>query len=366
MTIETLQVNEDNRSAFWGQNYKAVLCEHCDWRYLVPRKYHLTHCPNCYQSKIVEIGEEVSEMSLFQMPELYLPFQLTQKRIENSLENFAQKIPFSPTDLNTVELHKRLRALYLPMWLVDANIQAKWKAEAGFDYQVISHQARYDDNQGGWDSREVKEGRIRWEPRLGTLQRSYQNIPAPALEEHNDLDRNLGGYDLHLSQPFQLDIIEDCLVRLPNRSTQDAWSDAKPALQLAASEECRQAASADHMRQFSWQATYLNQNWTILLLPVYSTYYLDDERRPISILINGQNGKISGIKRASMKRAQHAALIILSVGGLVFLLSLIIAAISLLVPSILIISVIGIMIALLVATAATIPLLNVWWFNKNQ
>jgi len=366
MNNEKIQDAQYNLTAFLGDNYQAFICEFCDWSYLVPKKYNLSHCPNCFASGLENIDQEISELPVIRSPELILPYQLTQTQIELSLEDFGKKIPFPPSDINAQRLYERLRALYLPMWLVDADVQANWNAEVGFNYQVISHQARYDDNQGGWSSREVKEGRIRWEPRLGTLTRSYQNIPAPALEEYFDLEKKLGEFDLQFSKPFQSGLIKDCVVRIPNRATQDAWIDAQPAFQATASEECRQAASADHIRQFSWQASFLNQNWTLLLLPIYSAFYLDDDQKPISILINGQNGKVIGTKRASMKRAQQTSMIILGVGVVLFLLSLIVAAISILFPPTLLIGVIGIVIALLVAAAATLPLLTVWWFNKHQ
>jgi hypothetical protein len=366
MDKEKIQADQDNLSTFIDNNFKAFICEYCDWSYLVPKEYKLKYCPNCHQSEIQNIDQEISELPVIRLPELVLPFQLTQKRISLSVEDFTHTIPFPPSDLNTQKLYERLRAIYLPMWLVDADVQANWNAEVGYDYQVISHQAHYDDNHSGWSSREVKEGRIRWEPRLGTIKRTYHNIPAPALEEYLDLEKKLGGFDLQFCEPFHFDLIKDCLVRIPNRVTHDAWSDAKPAFQVAASEECRQATSADHIRQFSWQAEFENKNWTLLLLPLYSTFYYDDKQKPISILINGQNGKVSGIKYASMKRAQQTAAIILIVGVVLFLLSLIIAIISVFFPPTLMIGLIGIMIALIVATAATLPLLIVWWFNKNQ
>ena len=48
--------------------------------------------------------------------------------------------------------------------------------------------------------------------------------------------------------------------------------------------------------------------WTLLLLPLLSAYYLDDEGAPQAVYINGQNGTISGVRRSSMKRAQRASL----------------------------------------------------------
>jgi hypothetical protein len=111
-------------------------------------------------------------------------------------------------------------------------------------------------------------------------------------------------------------------VRLPDRTPQDAWPEALSALQAAASEECRLAAGADHIRDYNWSPQVSNQIWTLLLLPVYATYYLDDERAPQPVFVHGQSGAVSGSRRASVKRGQRLALILIGVAVALFLLSL--------------------------------------------
>jgi hypothetical protein len=155
-------------------------------------------------------------------------------------------------------------------------------------------------------------------------------------------------------------------VRLPDRPPKDAWSDAQLALFNAAAEECRKAARADHLRQFSWPPEFSSQRWTQLLLPVYTAYYLDDDRQPQGLLIHGQSGKISGARRASMQRARRSALIILGVAVLIFILGLILAGASLLVPPLLVPGILGLALALLVGMGAIIPPVRAGWFNRSQ
>jgi hypothetical protein len=299
-------------------------------------------------------------------PEALVPFSLSSSLLGSKIEAFAGGIPFAPLDLEPRNLQGRLRRLYLPMWLVDADVKATWQAEAGFDYQVVSHQDRYDAQGGGWSSRQVEEGRIRWEPRLGRLARKYENVVAPALEEDGRIKQALGRFDLGAIQPYQPEAIEKSFIRIPDRSPEDAWSAAKPAIQAAAAEECRQAAEANHIRQYAWQPEYENQNWSLLLLPLYATFYLDDERKPQPVLIHGQTGQISGSRRASMKRGQKAALSILVTAVVIFMISLILSLAGALLPVLLILGVIGLAISLVVGLGAIYPIAAVWWFNRNQ
>lgn len=354
-----------NLAESWGADLSTLVCEHCDWTYLAPAIGTAQTCPHCHQGGLTPLNNAGAEQTPA-VPELAIPFSLSSTALESSLQSFAKEIPYAPKDLDLRQLRSRLQAVFLPMWLVDAETQATWQAEAGFNYEVVSHQEKFEQNRGGWSTRQVNETRTRWEPRLGCLRRSYRNISAPALEEHSQLQAQLGPFELSQAQPYQAQTIQQAMVRLPNRLTQDAWSDAKPAFQAAAAEECRQAAAADYLRHFSWQAEFNKQNWTLLLLPVYTTYYLDDENIPQPVLLHGQSGKISGLRRASLKRAQRVAITLLVVAAVLFLISLAVATASIFLPPALAIGVLGIVAALLVGLGAVIPVTTVWWFNRNQ
>ncbi|MBN1148492.1 MAG: hypothetical protein JXA78_14635 [Anaerolineales bacterium] len=350
----------------WKTSLKAMVCNRCDWSFLLPGDSHSKRCPHCFQDSLTPLGDQAQGLPYTHPPELLLPFTLSAGRLSQAVQDFTRGIPFAPQDLNPKNLQGRLSRLYLPLWLVDAQVQAAWQAEAGFDYEVVSHQDRYNENRGGWVSHQVKEGRIRWEPRLGRLSRSYHNVPAPALEEHNRLQKALGGYDLTEAQAYQPEALQKAFVRLPDRSPEGAWPEARPAFQAAAEEECRRAASADHIRQFSWKPEYTNQNWSLFLLPLCSTFYLNDEGQPQAVLIHGQTGKISGPRRASMKQATRTAWIVLGVAILIFVLSLLLSAAALVMPALLAVGALGLLAALLVGTGAILPIATVWWFNRRQ
>jgi len=354
-------------SSAWGREYMAAVCEDCDWSFLIFPDLQTMHCPHCYQSTLKPIPEgDERELPYSRAPELVVPFQVTPESMDNGINKFASKTPFAPKDLTSQNLRSRLCRLFLPMWLVDSEVQAQWWAEVGFDYKVVSHQAHYDDHRGGWSSQEVEEGRIRWEPRLGRLERNYHNISTPALEEDMVIKQEMGAFKLEEAVDYKVKEIEKSFVLLPNRDTKDAWVEATPAIQTAAAEECRQAAGADHIRQFSWKSHYSNNNWTLMLLPLYTTYYLDAEKVAQPVFVHGQTGQISGVRRASMKRGQRLSLIILVIAVIIFLLSIILAVASVALPILLVIGIFGFAIALLTSVGAVVPIGLVWQFNRRQ
>ncbi|MFQ5614736.1 MAG: hypothetical protein ACE5H9_21660, partial [Anaerolineae bacterium] len=343
-----------------------ALCEHCDWAYLLPPDGPPPVCPHCFREKLTPLNEGLDPLPYAHPPELLLPFAVSAEIVARRIRGFAGDIRFAPADLKPDRLRARLQRIYLPMWLVDSRVQATWQAEVGFDYEVVSHQESFDEKRGGWVSREVTETRIRWEPRLGRLTRTYDNIPAPALEEHAALSAKLGPFKVDAARPFQAGDLARARVRLPDRPPADAWPETLPAIRAAAAEECRRAAGADHIREFRWTATYPDRNWTLLLLPLLATFYLDDDNRPQPVLIHGQTGRISGVRRASMKRAQRMALVIVALAAVIFAFSLLLALGSLLESALLVLAGLGMGLAVFVGLLAIVPVFLAWGFNRGE
>jgi hypothetical protein len=137
-------------------------------------------------------------------------------------------------------------------------------------------------------------------------------------------------------------------------------------LRATAAEECRRAACADHLRDFRWSPEYRNLNWTQLLLPACTTYYLDDDRNPQPVLIHGRSGQTSGSRRASMKRAQRVSLIMAAAAIVIAILSLVVMVAPFVPPDLSPVATIGIAVALVIGLFAILPIVIVWRFNRSQ
>ena len=350
----------------WGARLVPVVCEQCDWRYLLPAGSPAQLCPNCFQQELAGL-DPAGELEPYPYPpELVLPFTLDEEKLAQAVVQFARNIPFAPKDLNPALLKQRLRRVYVPAWLVDAQVTAQFQAEVGFDYQAVSHREKYAGSS--WQTQEVQETRIRWEPRVGRLQRPYQNVPAPALEVESRLQRRLGEFDQARAVAYEPVLLGQTFVHLPNRQPADAWSEALPGFQARAAEECRLAAEAQHIRDFRWSAAFAGQNWAQWLRPVYSTFYLDDEGRPRPVLVHGQSGRIDGERRASRRRAQTAAMWIGGFGVGLFVLAVLLglAAYSLSSSLLALLAVLMVVLAFVLVAGALIPPLVVWRFNRRQ
>src|SRR5262245_8036522 len=114
--------------AAWGAEFELAGCDTCDWAVLLPPGLVDQTCPNCFQPTLARRTETVYG----QPPELILPFAATPDQIRQGLQAFRDSIPFAPGDLDPHQLGRRLRRVYVPMWLVDGGVGANWQAQLGY------------------------------------------------------------------------------------------------------------------------------------------------------------------------------------------------------------------------------------------
>jgi hypothetical protein len=375
-----------DRAHHWGVSMVPMLCEACDWKYLAPAGSEMAApassgtrmtCPHCAAAAVVVLEPEEAHFPYALAPELVVPFTVSAEDIDRRIAAFAEAIPYPPEELAPSRkssdgearpssvLRQRLQRLYLPMWLVDSDVEARWEAEVGFDYQVVSHKDRYTDGSG-WRTEEVREGRVRWEPRIGRLARHYENVPSPALEQYAQLSRALGSHAVSDGKPYRPAFLEGAIVRAPDRDPESAWPEAEVGVRQRAVEECRSAAQAHYIRDFRWSPRYAARHWTLMLLPVYATYYHDDDGVPQRLLLNGETGQLYGVQRGSMARAGRISMGIGIAALIVFIGSLFLALMSAVMPPLLIIGILGVILGLVIGAAAVVPLARVWAFNRRH
>ena len=344
----------------WGAALQPAGCPQCRQAHLVEPARLGQPCPNCARGPLTPQPASLRP----EPPELVVPFHTSPSDARLILSNFAREVWLRPDDLDAEKMLQRALPVYWPMWLVDGDVAGDWQAETGFDYQVKSSQESY--TGGGWTTRAVVETRIRWEPRAGQLNRHYDNLAVPALDDHQALTRHVGAYQVSAAAAYAPAHLAGAAVRVPDLPPESAWPLAQAKLDRAAGEECRQAADAQHLRNFSVRAAYERLHWTQLLLPLYATYYTDDEGQRHPVYINGQTGAIGGLRLASQRKGWLWAGILLGVAAAVFVVALLISAVGLAFPPALIIGVIAGIVAIGIACGAIVPAAWPWQWNRRQ
>lgn len=349
-------------SSLWATPLQPVGCPLCHTTYLTnpASANQRPPCPNCAQTRLDPQPARLRR----EPPERVLPFRISPGDAADALKNFISGVRFPTAQLNLKHLTDRLQRVYLPMWLLDADVVGNWEAEVGYDYQVKSSRESY--SAGGWHTEEIIETRVRWQPRLGQIQRHYDNVPAPALTDHAILTQLLGQFQLDQSLPYHPDAVQQALIRIPDQSTEHSFDMARPGLHAAAAAECQQAASGQHIREYEVQAHYHNLNWTQLLLPVYATRYQDDDGLRHTVLINGYSGTVVGPRIASPKKGTRWAIILALLAAALFFFGLLVSVVGIVFPPIIILGLLCMPVALVQAIAALIVFFMPRNHNKQE
>lgn len=350
----------ENTDPVWGLSLQSTGCPTCKQAFLIPPSQIGQLCPSCGRGHL-----SLQPIPLrAEPPELLVPFQVDRSAMQRIFSNFVQGVWLHGDDFTPESLTQRAVPLFWPMWMVDAALSGDWQAEMGYEYQVKSSQESFANNQ--WRTHEVVENRTRWETRMGQIARPYQNATAPALSIHDRILLRMGNYELRRAQPYMPAQVGAAALFAPDQQTGNAWPFAREALRKLAAQDCTQAARAQHMRNFAIHDRYESLQWTQLLLPIYASYYLDDEQQAQLVWINGQTGTISGPKLASQRKGNRMALTALAVAGVLLTLGLLGLLMAALLPPLAAVGIILLALALGAGLFAIIPAAWPWQWNRQQ
>lgn len=343
-----------NLQTQWQLPLAFVACSHCSTQFLRATP-NMTRCTHCFRGELVEKSAET--LPFIGAPERIIPFNLDTAAIQQSCATFAHSVWFRPTDLSAENLAQRLHKTFLPHWIVSSRVTGTWQAALGYDYQVVSHVERY--SGGSWQTDEVKKTRTDWEARAAKIDLQYSDIRTPALHAFSDLTNRIGSFNMGYEVDFSADNLQNALLHIPDRHGDAAWQDVFQVIHQNCQRDSIAAGAADRIQDFQWQVECPDQKWTHQLIPVYKTYYTDDEGNIIPLLMHGNSGKVDGVRRASMQQAKRYTKII----GVIFLVLLLVTLGAFFIELEAVFALTQILL-ILAALAALFPPVYVWAVNR--
>jgi hypothetical protein len=176
----------------------------------------------------------------------------------------------------------------------------------------------------------------------------------------------LGDYAVESASPYAPEVLAGAAVRLPNLEPEAAWPFARARLDQRVAADIQAAAGTQHLEQASLDLDYQALHWTQLLLPVYATAYQDDDGQWIPVLINGQTGRISGLRRASQKLGWQWTGAIAAVALVLFIIAAGLSAAGVLFPPLVALGGFLMLVSFAIGLLAPIPAVWAWQHNRSQ
>lgn len=323
---------------------RVVGCEGCGFVGFVADEA----CPACGARRLAPGSAYVADL------EKVIPFSATDTQIRAGLTALRSRAWFADPGFDPAKI--AVRPLWVPVWLVDATVRGSWTAEVGFDVEVTSSDEVLDG--GRWVSREVTRTKVRWEPRLGAVDRRYDNAVAAAITGWSSLQASLGPFDV--TGAVAAATVPDGAIEGPDVPAEVAWAEAEAAWSAAVGADCARATGAAHVRGVAITAGYEDVHATWALAPVGVATWTDEAGVLRVVRVHGVTGRGAGVIPGSWRRAWTWAAGIAAVGAALLVLGLLVGVAGVVLLPLLAVAPVLMGIGAVVLVAAVVPPAIVW------
>jgi hypothetical protein len=217
-----------------------------------------------------------------------LPFKVTLTEARDRIRRWYGKRWLAPGKLKRKALTDTVHGAYLPYWTFDANVRARWSAEAGHYYYTTQ---TYSQN-GRTLTRQVRH--VRWVPAAGELTHFFDDdLVCGSVGIHPRLLRAIEPFPMNELKPYDAGyvagwVVERYQVELPDGAEQARAQMTQKLLAL-----CAGQIPGDTYRNLNVRADWTGQTFKHVLAPVWLLTY-DYGRRSFQCVMNGVTGKMDG------------------------------------------------------------------------
>lgn len=259
----------------------SMECEGCGALVEVDATSTATTCPYC-GSNYVLAKKQMDAV----IPDGVVPFRIDKVQTGEIYRKWIKGRWLAPSALKTLYQTEKIQGIYLPYWTFDADVDARYRAMGGEDYDV-----NYQEDDG-----EIRtETNTRWYSTSGHVHNFFDDV---LIRASNKLKSNLLNslvYNTQNISSYSPDYMSGYCAEIYTIDLEEAHKEAMNKM----SNEMRNLCEKDVLRTYdrvsdlNMDLDYENETYKHVLLPIYSTTYYY-KGKEYHVLINGQSGVISG------------------------------------------------------------------------
>ncbi len=257
-------------------------CTGCGARIEIAGHETSATCPYCDSTYVV-----AKEQQTTLNPDAVIPFKVDKNELGKKFADWMKGKWLAPGELKNLYQRDQFAGFYIPYWTFDADADCKYTAMGGRDKQV-----KYKDSDGTERTRTETD----WYHTSGRINKDFKDVKTPASERYKKgLFKGVEPYDFKGLVPYSADYFsgymsENYTIDL-NDGHKDAINQMESELKSMAGADVRKRY--DQVKDVRISATFRNEKYKYLMLPVYATTYAYKDKN-YTVLINGQSGKIYG------------------------------------------------------------------------
>ncbi len=270
----------------WGAQRREVKCQSCHAISVFVDGKVAQRCDFCGSPAI--LPHEAMRDAI--TPQGVLPFRISDGQVREALRQWYGSRWFAPNRLKTAALTDTLHGVYLPYWTFDAQVDARWTAEAGHYYYTTE---TYRDSKGVSRTRRVRH--TRWVPASGSLRHFFDDALVPGTVGANmALLRKIEPFPVKEElKTYAAEFVRGWTVERYQVDLRKASELNMQNLQARTRALCAARVPGDTQRNLQVNARYSGRTFRHVLVPVWLVHYTYGSRN-FQVLVNGHSGEIAG------------------------------------------------------------------------
>jgi hypothetical protein len=272
--------NLPNERKGWDSGRVSVQCQSCKAISLFDPRHVAKNCDFCGSPAIVPQDAARSPI----VPESLLPFQVAESKVREDVRHWYGSRWFAPNRLKKAALTDQVHGLYIPYWTFDAQVAARWTAEAGYYYyETVFRKGKPE-----------RVRKVRWEPAAGSLSHFFDDELVPATQGvQAALLRRVEPFPTDSLVPYDPGYVSGWVVEQYQIDLVAAADHARQAMDVKLRSLCSAQVPGDTQRNLQVDADYSAQTFKHVLVPIWLVAYTYGAR-VFQVLVNGYTGQMAG------------------------------------------------------------------------
>ena len=262
----------------WRADKTAARCQSCQAISVFDASTVGRRCDFCGSTQLVPYQDSEDAFT----PESLLPLKISEPQAREVIRRWYRRVWFAPNKLSLEALTDTAKGVYLPYWTFDASAHATWTADSGTYYYT---------REGGKDVR-----RVRWTPVAGELSHVFDDALVSASTGVNaGLLRGVEPFPTDGLVPYDPGYLAGWTVERYQVDLQTAAVRARQQMEAVLRQLCSNAVPGDTQRNLNVRATFTNQRFKHILVPVWLMTYTY-AAKSYQVVVNGATGQVSGTR----------------------------------------------------------------------
>lgn len=279
----------------WRADKSSARCQSCQAISVFDAVTVGRRCDFCGSTQLVPYEQTQDAFT----PESLVPLKLSESQARDTIRGWYRRVWFAPNALRSKALTDTAKGVYLPYWTFDASAHAAWTAESGTYYYT---------REGGKQVR-----RVRWTPASGELSHVFDDALVSASTGVNaGLLRRVEPFPTGTLVPYDPGYLAGWTVERYQVDLAAAAVRARQQMEATLYQLCSSAVPGDTQRNLNVRATFTNQRFKHILVPVWlMTYTLG--ATSYQVVVNGATGEVAGTRPWSWVKIALLAIVIATV-----------------------------------------------------